>query len=72
MNGSKITNAKVTTLNETDGRSAEIDGYAIPKLDQQVITANSAHIDGVSGATFTSHAFVDAVTNGLDKLGFKA
>jgi uncharacterized protein with FMN-binding domain len=37
-----------------------------------VISADSANIDGVSGATFTSQAFVDAVTNAFGKLGFKA
>lgn len=71
VNGSKITDVAVTTMNETDGRSASIDSYAVPQLAQQVISANSVNINGVSGATFTSQAFVDAVANALQKLGFK-
>lgn len=71
VTGSKITNVAVASLNEPDGRSASIDDYAIPQLEQRVISANSANIDGVSGATFTSQAFVDAVANALQKLGFQ-
>jgi uncharacterized protein with FMN-binding domain len=71
VDGSKVTNVKMATLNETDSRSSEIDHYAVPQLEQQVISANSANIHGVSGATFTSEAFVNAVTNAFDKLGFK-
>lgn len=67
--GSKITAVKVASLSETDGRSASIDQYAIPQLEQQVISAGSADVDGVSGATFTSQAFVDAVSNAMSKLG---
>jgi uncharacterized protein with FMN-binding domain len=72
VSGSKITNVTVTTINETDGRSASIDSYAIPQLEQQVIAAGSVHVDGVSGATFTSQAFVDAVANALQKLGISS
>ena len=71
VNGSKITNVAVTTLNEFDGRSASIDHYSIPYLEQQVIQAGSVNINGVSGATFTSQAFVDAVANALQKLGIQ-
>ncbi len=71
VNGSKITDVSVVTLDETDGHSAMIDRYAVPQLEQQVISANSVNINGVSGATFTSQAFVDAVANALQKLGFQ-
>ncbi|HWE57059.1 MAG TPA: FMN-binding protein [Acidimicrobiales bacterium] len=69
VTGSKITGVTIAALNETDGRSAEIDNYAVPQLEQQVISAGSVNINGVSGATFTSQAFVDAVANALQKLG---
>lgn len=72
VNGTKITDVAVTTLNESDGRSAAIDRYAVPYLEQQVVSAGSVHINGVSGATFTSQAFVDAVSNALQKLGISA
>ncbi len=71
VTGTKITNVSIASINETDGRSASIDSYAIPQLEQQVMAANSVNINGVSGATFTSQGFVDAVANALQKLGFQ-
>lgn len=71
VTGSRITNVGIAAINETDGRSAAIDSYAVPQLEQQVISAGSANINGVSGATFTSQAFVDAVANALQKLGIQ-
>ena len=68
--GGRITNVTVASLNETDGRSVMIDQYAIPQLEQQVIAANSATIDAVSGATFTSEAFASSLSSALSKLGF--
>lgn len=70
VNGSKITAVKVSSLSETDPRSASIDSYAIPQLEQQVISADSANIQGVSGATFTSEAFAQSLASALAKLGF--
>ena len=69
VTGTKITGVAITQLNETDGRSVSIDRYAVPQLESQVLAAGSVNIDGVSGATFTSQAFVDAVANALGKLG---
>ncbi len=71
VTGSKITGISIASINETDGRSASIDSYAIPQLEQQVLSANSVNINGVSGATFTSQAFVDGVASALQKLGFQ-
>lgn len=69
VTGPKITGVSIASLYDTDGRSAAIDNYAIPQLEQQVISANSVNINGVSGATFTSQAFVNGVANALQKLG---
>jgi len=68
--GNKITHVGIATISEADTRSASIDSYAIPQLEQQVIAADSANIDGISGATFTSDAFVQSLTSALGKLGF--
>ena len=42
---------------------------AIPQLRQEVLSAQSAHIDGVSGASFTSQAYVQSLQSALDQLG---
>lgn len=56
VDGSKITEAVVTGENET----ADFGGKAIPQLQEQVMKAQSADIDGVSGATVTSTAVKEA------------
>ena len=69
VTGSRITDIAVARLQETDGRSVMIDQQAIPLLRQQVLAAQSTNIDGVSGATYTSQAYVDSVQSALDRLG---
>lgn len=71
VSGGKITHVGIATISEPDSRSESIDSYAVPQLEQQVVEADSAQIDGVSGATYTSDAFVESLTSALDKLGFK-
>jgi uncharacterized protein with FMN-binding domain len=67
--GTKIT--KVTVLQRTnDGaESDEIDGNAIPKLTSETLVAQSAHIDAVSGATYTSSGYVQSLQSALDQAG---
>jgi uncharacterized protein with FMN-binding domain len=69
LNGTKIT--KVTVLQRTnDGaESDEIDGNAIPKLSSETLAAQSAHIDAVSGATYTSSGYIQSLQSALDQAG---
>lgn len=67
--GAQITDVEMASLNETDSRSVEIDDQAVPQLRQEVLSAQSANIDGVSGATFTSEAYVQSLQSALDQLG---
>lgn len=50
----------------TGGRDGEINGQAIPILDDEATTAKNAHIDTVSGATFTSQGYRESLQAGLD------
>jgi uncharacterized protein with FMN-binding domain len=69
--GGRITDVAMSSLSETDTRSVMIDDSAIPLLRQQVLSVQSANIDGVSGATFTSQAYAQSVQSALDQLGIK-
>ena len=40
---------------------------ALPKLRAQVLAAQSSHIDGVSGATYTQEGYVQSVQSALDR-----
>ncbi|HEX4289901.1 MAG TPA: FMN-binding protein [Trebonia sp.] len=65
--GTKIT--KVTLLQRTDdgAESDQIDAYAIPKLTSETLAAQSAHIDAVSGASYTSSGYIQSLQSALDK-----
>src|SRR3954471_18828249 len=68
----KITKVEALQLQGSDPKSYEISSYAEPYLRQSALTKQSAAIDVVSGATFTSASYAQSLQSALDKLGFKA
>lgn len=68
MTGSKLTDVTLVRHDVTDPRSQEIDGYALPSLRSQALQAQSAKIDGVSGASYTSAAYEQSLQSAIDKL----
>jgi uncharacterized protein with FMN-binding domain len=71
VSGSRITNVTVPILQTLDPTSQQLSDQAIPMLRSQVLAADGAHIDGVSGASFTSQAYATSVQAALDKLHLK-
>jgi uncharacterized protein with FMN-binding domain len=69
--GGTITKIVALQLPDQDGRSIQISGGAEPLLREQALTAQSAKIAGVSGATFTSGGYQQSLQSALDKLGIK-
>jgi uncharacterized protein with FMN-binding domain len=67
LTGNKIT--KVTVLQHTnDGSNSQmIDGNALPKLTAETLSAQSAKIDAVSGASYTSAGYIKSLQSALDK-----
>lgn len=61
----------VTTLSypDNDGHSANLNATAVPTLEQQAVEAQSASIDGVSGASYTSAAFAQSLQSALTQAG---
>jgi uncharacterized protein with FMN-binding domain len=68
MTGSKITDVSVVRADVYDSHSQEIDQYALPELRSQALSAQSASIDGVSGASYTSAAYEQSLQSAIDKL----
>jgi uncharacterized protein with FMN-binding domain len=66
LDGSRIT--KVAVLQRTDdgAESNEIDAAAIPKLTSETLAAQSARIDAVSGASYTSSGYIQSLQSALD------
>jgi len=62
----------VTALQKPSGdqRHDEISAFSIPQLRDQAIAAQSARIDGVSGATATSGGYRQSLQSALDAANF--
>lgn len=71
VTGTKITNASFAQLTAYDGRSQEINSQAAPILLQETLSAQSAQIDTVSGASYTSDGYVQSLQSALDQAGIK-
>lgn len=69
--GGKITAATAIDYPQSGGRDREINSYAIPLLQQETVTAQSAQIDTVSGATFTSNGYLQSLQSALDAAHLK-
>ncbi len=72
VSGGKIVKLEALQLQSNDPHSAQISSFAAPQLEQEILSAQSASVDAVSGATFTSASYVQSVQSALDKLGFEA
>jgi uncharacterized protein with FMN-binding domain len=66
--GGRITRVAAVRLPSGDGRSQQISSFAGPQLAQQALTAQSANIDGVSGATYTSESYRASLQSAIDQL----
>ena len=69
FDGTRIT--AVDVLQQPDGtpRDEEINSQALPILTQETLAAQSAKIDAVSGATYTSQGYLQSLQSALDKAG---
>ena len=67
LDGSKITKIDVVEYPSHDRRDQEINSYALPLLNQEALAAQSADIDVVSGATFTSQGYTTSLQSALDQ-----
>jgi len=68
VSGTRITNVSVPNLQTAEPTSQQISDQAIPMLRAEVLQAQSANVNGISGATFTSQAYVQSLHAALDKL----
>jgi uncharacterized protein with FMN-binding domain len=64
--GGKITDIAVPVYPNGNGRDQEINAYALPVLRQETLTAQSADISTVSGATVTSDGYLQSLQAALD------
>ena len=67
VSGGKITKAEAVQQPK-GGRSDQISGDAVPKLNKEAVAAGSANIDAISGASYTSAGYKKSLQSALDKV----
>lgn len=64
----KITAVTPLQLPQGDAKSAQISTVAAPGLARQALAAQSAGIDGISGASYTSAGYAKSLQSAIDQL----
>ena len=68
-----VVSGKITAVSvlqyPTGGRSDQINAQALPILVSETMKAQSAKIDMVSGATYTSNGYLQSLQSALDQAG---
>ncbi len=64
----RIINVKVAEIQTAEPYSASLARQVIPTLRSEVLAGQTASINGVSGATFTSEAYARSLQAALDQL----
>jgi uncharacterized protein with FMN-binding domain len=68
VSGSGITGVDVLQY-PSGGHNQELSSYALPILVQETLDAQSAQVDMVSGATYTSAGYQQSLQSALDRAG---
>ena len=61
-----VSDGKITQANGNDMGGSSIGEDAIPQLNQEAVQAQSANIQGVSGATYTSQGYAQSLQQAID------
>jgi uncharacterized protein with FMN-binding domain len=64
--GKRITGVKILQHPSGDDRSIQIAADALPQLRSETLAAQSAQIDAVGGATYTSEGYQQSLQGALD------
>ena len=67
ISGGRLTGVTAVRTPSENERDRETAGYAVPVLTSEALTAQSAHIDTVSGATYTSEGYMRSLQSALDR-----
>jgi uncharacterized protein with FMN-binding domain len=68
VHGSRITSVTVPSIQTAEQYSQQLASQVIPMLRNEVLAGQTARINGVTGATYTSEAYAMSLQSALDKL----
>jgi uncharacterized protein with FMN-binding domain len=66
LKNGKVVSAEAIDYPQSNRRDVQINSYAVPVLNGEAVDAQSASIDTVSGATFTSMGYKQSLQAALD------
>jgi hypothetical protein len=66
VKGRKIVGVNILQRPDATELDIQIGQYALPQLIAETLTAQSARIDTISGATYTSGGYINSLQNALD------
>lgn len=69
ISGGKLTNVVVLQVPDRGGYEDQIVQIALPELKSEAISAQSANINVISGATYTSQGYAQSLQSALDQAG---
>jgi uncharacterized protein with FMN-binding domain len=67
VSGGAITDVTVPQYPNGNGRDQEINQYALPQLVSETMSAQSANISMISGATYTSEGYAQSLQSAIDQ-----
>jgi uncharacterized protein with FMN-binding domain len=66
IQGGKIADIQFLSYPDNANHSRQVNSYAMPRLKEEAIASQSAQVNVVSGATYTSLAFIQSLGSALD------
>lgn len=69
LSGNQIVDVRALQLPSAKSKSQQISTSAAPKLRQEALTAQSAQVHTISGATYTSIGYQQSLQAALDRAG---
>jgi uncharacterized protein with FMN-binding domain len=72
VSGTRILDVGIASIDDGGNPHSEsIDQQAVPVLEQEAMQAQSANIQAVSGASYTSAGFTQSLQSALHRLGLQ-
>jgi uncharacterized protein with FMN-binding domain len=67
VSGGSIGKVAMVQYPDSEGKSVAINNSALPTLISETLTAQSASVDSVSGATYTSTSYKQSLQSAIDQ-----
>lgn len=69
ISGGKISDVTAKVVDDGDRRSQNINSQAVPMIKSAVLSADSAKVSTIGGATYTTGAYLTSLQSALSKAG---